>query len=65
MSRNRLSDIQSPSNTSNGQYYQQDGYHSNDLERNDFAAGERYELQDRSGLPLSLSEYLREVELPA
>ena len=63
MSRNRLTDIQSPSNAYNGQSYQQDGYRNNDLERNDIVAGERYELQDRSGQQLSLNEYLDEVEL--
>jgi hypothetical protein len=55
MSRNQLQ------SSSTSQTYPQDGYRSNDLERNDLVAGERYELQDRSATQLSLDEFLDEV----
>ena len=61
MSRNRLSELQSPA----AGYTNEDGYQQNqnnhDLERNDLVAGERYELQDRSARQLSLNEFLEEV----
>lgn len=66
MSRNRLSELQSPStNPYNGR--QSDRSNNYDLERNNsnFVAGERYELQDRSTTQqLSLSEFLDEVNPP-
>ena len=61
MSRNRLSDLQTPSSAYNNQAPQQDGYGNYDLERNDFIAGEQYELQDRSPGQIGLNEYLNEV----
>ena len=67
MSRNRLSELQSPPSQSDGGYGAGygDGYGMNgDLERNDGElAGERYELQERRAPAgqLSLNEYLDEV----
>ena len=52
MSRNRLSELQSP--PTNGTNQQTDY----DLERNDPIGGERYELQDRSTGHLSLGGFL-------
>lgn len=62
MSRNRLSELQQPTNGHNStQTYSQGQYDNVDLESNDIVAGERYELQDRSGRQLSLNEFLDEV----
>lgn len=64
MSRNRLSDLQSPSNIYDSNT-QQDGYGNYDLERNNnnLVAGEQYELQDRSSRQLGLNEFLDEVTI--
>jgi t-SNARE complex subunit (syntaxin) len=64
MSRNRLSELQSPPTTNpNGATQQpQTDY---DLERNEPIGGERYELQDRSTTGhLDLGEFLDEVLQP-
>lgn len=59
MSRNRLSELSNPYTGGDGQAYQSSaGY---DLERNELVAGERYEMQDRSGRTLTLNEFLDEV----
>jgi len=59
MSRNRLSELSNPYTSGDAQAYQPSG--GTDLERNDLVAGERYELQDRSGRTLTLNEFLDEV----
>ena len=70
MSRNRLSELQSPPSQNPGGYgagYEGYGPSNGDLERNDGElAGERYELQERRhpAGQLSLNEYLDEVPFP-
>jgi hypothetical protein len=61
MSRNRLSELQPGNGYNSNQTYPEGQYDNVDLERNDVVAGERYELQDRSGRELSLNAFLDEV----
>jgi hypothetical protein len=60
MSRNRLAEIQTPQNTSGAPY---SGNY--EAERsNDLVAGESYELQQRTGGPLTQTQFLDDVPLP-
>ena len=60
MSRDRLAEMQTPENTSEATY---GGNY--DVERvNDFVAGDSYELQQRSGGPLTQSQFLNEAPPP-
>jgi hypothetical protein len=63
MSRNLLSDLNASSSGAYNPSQQRDGYGNNyDVERNgNLAAGERYELQDRSTRGLTLNEFQEEV----
>lgn len=60
MSRNRLSELQSPPTNGTNQQLQTEY----DLERNDPIGGERYELQDRPAGHLSLGDFLDGVRQP-
>lgn len=60
MSRNRLAEIQTPQNAGGATY----GGNSETERGNDLVAGESYELQQRTGGPLTQNQFLDDVPPP-